>query len=67
MTRNHPASMPGYEPPHDTHLFFSVRPKAAVACAWKVARSASAWRDESHLSGCGSAAEYGHADALWQP
>lgn len=67
MIRANEASMPGYDPPKVTHLLAALIPKAEVACRWKVARSASACREESQRSGFSSDGEYGQADILWQP
>ena len=46
LRRDQPASIPGYEPPNETHLFAVPRPHSlfvAVAYAWNAARSASAY------------------------
>jgi len=62
------ASMPGYEPPHVTILFASVRPYAAVTTSMKRATSPMAWRDERKRSAPAALTSgTGHADALKQP
>eukprot|EP00966_Prymnesium_polylepis_P222865 5155868-Prymnesium_polylepis.2 len=50
FSRANDASIPGYDPPKVSHRL-SPRPYAPTAYAWNVARSARAWREESHFSG----------------
>mmetsp|Transcript_23393 Transcript_23393/g.58508 ORF Transcript_23393/g.58508 Transcript_23393/m.58508 type:complete len:211 (+) Transcript_23393:567-1199(+) len=49
FSRNHPASMPGYDPPHDTHLLAAVRLNRWQTCPWNRARSLRAWREERNF------------------